>query len=82
MRDVERGLLAIKPELAAARTFHDLFLVVNETLRPVYGAGDLWIYDNALRIGAKRGLRPDRVYLHRDAVRREAVSPISAWGVP
>jgi hypothetical protein len=82
MRAVERSLLAVKSELAAARTFHDLFLVVNDALRPVYGAADLWIYDTALRIGAKRGLRPDRVYLHRGTrvgARRFHSSPRGAY---
>ena len=78
LRDAERRLLAIEPELGRARTFHDLFLLVADALRPVDRAGELFVYDTSLRIGAKLGLRPDRGYLHcgtRKGVKRFHPAP-------
>ena len=43
-------------------------------MRAIRGAGELLAYDTALRIGAKFGLRPQRVYLHR-GTREEAQAP-------
>jgi hypothetical protein len=50
--------------LAIARDFHSLFDMVQETIGPIDGIGELTVYDTALRIGAKLGLLPKRVYLH------------------
>jgi hypothetical protein len=36
-------------------------------LKPVDGIGELYIYDTALRIGAKLNLLPSRIYLHAGA---------------
>ncbi len=44
--------------------FHDLFCLIGQTVRPIDGIGELYIYDTALRIGAFLRLVPDRVYLH------------------
>ena len=50
--------------LKEAATFEDLHDVVAETIGVLEGIGDLTVYDTALRIAAKRGLEPRRVYLH------------------
>lgn len=44
--------------------FHELFCLVDETVRQIDGIGELYVYDTALRIGAFLRLSPDRVYLH------------------
>ena len=49
------------------RDFEDLRSLVDNTIR-VKGIGDLTIYDFSLRIGAKLGLYPKAVYLHRGAI--------------
>jgi hypothetical protein len=48
----------------AASTFEDLHDAVAETIGDVEGIGELTVYDTALRVAAKRGLEPRRVYLH------------------
>lgn len=65
LREAERALLAIEPALAGALTFHELMRLVEDAFDPIRGAGELFVYDTALRIGAKLGLQPDSVYLHR-----------------
>src|SRR5438874_1073908 len=56
-------LLAEEAQLARARTFNELFAVV-EQVRHIRGLGELYAYDTCFRIGAHLGLFPDRVYLH------------------
>lgn len=48
----------------ACNDFHELFCLIHETVRPIDGIGELYIYDTALRIGAFFRFVPDRVYLH------------------
>jgi hypothetical protein len=50
--------------LAEAQDFHSLLECVRKAIGPIHGIGELTIYDTALRIGAKRGILPTRVYLH------------------
>jgi len=47
------------------RDFDELHATVEDLLCGVAGVGELMTYDTALRIGAKLGLYPSRVYLHR-----------------
>ena len=47
-----------------ARTFAELFELINAALEDIPGIGELYVYDTTLRIGAKLNLFPDRVYLH------------------
>lgn len=61
------ALVAVAHRLRGARNFSALFSVVEQTLHPIYGAGPLYAYDTALRIGARRGLLPQVVYLHAGA---------------
>jgi hypothetical protein len=46
------------------RSFAELHAHIEDFLRPIYGIGDLYIYDTAVRLGLKLGLAPERVYLH------------------
>jgi hypothetical protein len=50
--------------LGVCKNFDALMRVVENELRGVRGVGELTRYDIALRIGAKRCLEPQRVYLH------------------
>jgi hypothetical protein len=47
-----------------SRNFDDLFNLIDRALKPVHGIGELYVYDTALRIGAKLSLAPTKVYLH------------------
>jgi hypothetical protein len=45
-------------------SFDELFTLIEIALQSVGGIGELFVYDTALRIGAKLNLFPDEVYLH------------------
>jgi hypothetical protein len=51
-------------EACRGQYFDDLFALLEQLLTPIKGLGELYVYDTALRIGAKVGLLPRRVYLH------------------
>lgn len=59
-----RELLAVVHELEDCRSFDDLFSLVNSTIGGIHRVGELAVYDITLRIAAKLGLQPERVYLH------------------
>ena len=68
----ERRLLVNLPQLRRARTFDELFDLVEALIAPIPNIGELTVYDTALRIGARLGLEPDKVYVHagtRDGAR-------------
>jgi hypothetical protein len=46
------------------RNFEELYTIITEQLSPIKGAGLLYIYDTAFRIGAFLNLEPEFVYLH------------------
>jgi hypothetical protein len=60
----EHLLLAHKTTIEKCTTFDELFRLLKQLLKPVYGLGKLYIYDTSQRLGAFRGLKPERVYLH------------------
>ncbi|MDX6611631.1 MAG: hypothetical protein QOD75_817 [Blastocatellia bacterium] len=60
----EAHLLARQNELRSCSCFHELWLLIKDTLELIYGIGELYVYDASLRIGAYLDLRPERVYLH------------------
>jgi hypothetical protein len=64
MDTAEFALLKAKVAIKDARTFDDLFGIVSAVVEGVLGLGELYVYDTSLRIGAKLGVYPDRVYLH------------------
>jgi hypothetical protein len=47
-----------------ASSFDELFDLVEAIIRPIPKIGELAVYDTALRIGARFGLEPDKVYVH------------------
>jgi hypothetical protein len=52
------------PRLRKAASFDELFRLINDLIRPIPGIGELVVYDTSLRIGARFGLEPEKVYLH------------------
>jgi hypothetical protein len=64
--------LANLPALRAASSFDELFDLVNALISPIPKIGELAVYDTALRIAARFGLEPEKVYVHagtRDGAR-------------
>ncbi|MDO9099689.1 MAG: hypothetical protein Q7V53_02945 [Caldisericota bacterium] len=80
LKKAESSLLAFEMEIRKASTFEELHQVVKDALFFVKGAGDLYAYDTALRIAARRGsdLLPDKVYLIAGA--KEGAKHIFAQG--
>jgi hypothetical protein len=68
LQSAKEKLLSIKTELVQCTSFEELHALIASALEPIDGAGKLYIYDVALRIGArigeKPGLRPQNVFLH------------------
>ncbi len=64
LEESRRCLLENLPRLRRATSFDDLYDHVDDLIRPISGIGELTVYDTALRIGARFGLGPTRVYLH------------------
>ena len=57
-------MLARVNEIAAAKAFEELLRVVAEEAGRIRALGPLYVYDTALRIGAKLSVSPAVVYLH------------------
>jgi len=57
-------LLENERGICQSKDFDDLFALLERLLLHVKGLGELYVYDTALRIGAKIGVLPKRVYLH------------------
>ncbi len=53
-----------RAHLEDAKHFDDLYRRVEAAIGALQGIGELTIYDTALRIGARLGYLPTRVYLH------------------
>lgn len=53
-----------KTAIQSCETFGDLHSLIERTIRPVRGIGELMVYDTAIRIGARMRLEPEVVYLH------------------
>jgi hypothetical protein len=67
-RALRRGkdaLLEVEGDIQRCCTFDELFQVVRRSVNHIRGLGELYVYDTAFRIGAKLGLKPEKVYLHR-----------------
>jgi hypothetical protein len=64
LEESARRLLARRRQIARARSFDKLHSLIELTVGSIPSIGRLTIYDTALRIGAKIGLWPQRVYLH------------------
>jgi imidazolonepropionase-like amidohydrolase len=69
-RRLPRALLATaarelkRARLGSATNFADLYRRVDAAIGALHGIGELTVYDTALRIGAKLGYLPKKVYLH------------------
>ena len=61
----ERALQAAKASLATCKDFDALHKTVKDALALIPGAGVLFIYDTAFRLGIFLNIHPDKVYLHR-----------------
>jgi len=89
-KEMERRLLEQKSEVENAKDFHHLHGLVKMTSREVHGAGNLFCYDIALRIGdAWLKLSPEAVYLHagtRDGAKALGITgnvvPLSSFPLP
>ena len=63
----ERILVACANEIASCKDFDDLHELLKRELKiknKVIGAGELYRYDTAFRIGISKGVYPKKVYLH------------------
>jgi hypothetical protein len=67
--------------LQDAADFDALHRLVDERIGQLHGIGSLSVYDTALRIGGKLGLKPQRVYLHA-GTRRGARALGLDWRLP
>lgn len=86
----KRALLSTIAPLNLIRDFDVLIRLIEEIVAPIDGIGKLYVYDTSLRIGAKLGLLPEKVYLHagtRDGAkvlgldwRARALEPVSLPG--
>lgn len=64
LEEARRVLLMNSKTIAQSKSFDDLFSLVETKVGGITGIGELYIYDTSLRIGAKLGLLPTKVYLH------------------
>jgi hypothetical protein len=64
LEESRRVLLENLDMLRQAGSFDDLFAVVEDLTQPIKRIGELTVYDTALRIGARFGRKPTRVYLY------------------
>ncbi len=64
LQQAKKALLDNLQSISAVRDFDALFQIIHKCVSPIDGIGSLYIYDTSLRIGAKLGKLPKRVYLH------------------
>ena len=60
------------------RDFDDLHAEIDTLTGNIAGIGELYVYDTALRIGAKLGIKPKHVYVHagvREGIRNLGLDP-------
>lgn len=78
---LEKGrdaLMQIRGAIRRAKSFDELHSLIEDATLPIKGINELYIYDTALRIGAKRNLLPTKVYLHRGT--RQGARALGFWG--
>jgi len=61
----KHALLAAEQKIAHSSTFDELYRVVWVAVQHIWKNPELYCYDTAVRIGAKLGLKPEKIYLHR-----------------
>lgn len=64
LKRVSRALLRNLRKLGRCKSFEDLLQQVQAAIGRIRGVGPLMTYDTAVRIGARLGLAPEKVYLH------------------
>ena len=62
-------LLALESEIINCITYEDIFDITDQIKKEVFGLGDLWKYDTALRIGFNLRLYPEKIYIHAGVVK-------------
>ncbi len=75
-------LLHHEQRISECTTFDGIIKIVEGVASDIYGLGPLYVYDTALRIGSRRGIYPDRVYLHcgtRVGARRHGLPSKGKW---
>lgn len=77
----EARRLLLDFDLGGVSQFTELHSAVQRTIGPIAGAGELLIYDTALRIGAKLNVMPKAVYMHA-GTRRGARALGLEWKQP
>jgi len=60
----KKGLLSVKEQIANAESFENLYLIVRNAIGEIYGIGALTIYDFTQRLGYRKNLEPNEVFLH------------------
>jgi hypothetical protein len=65
-------------QIEQTKDFEELISLLEWLLGGVSGIGELYIYDTALRIGAKLGFMPDKVYLHASTRKGAAALGLSS----
>jgi hypothetical protein len=65
LEKAQQALLMNSEAIGQAKSFDDLFSLVETIVEPIEGLAELYVYDTSLRIGARLHLLPNRVYLHR-----------------
>jgi hypothetical protein len=79
--DAEKALLPLVSALQQCQCFADLYQCLEDTFASIEGLNELFIYDVALRIGAKLRLEPELIYLHRET-RKGAKALLRLKGKP
>lgn len=64
LAESRRRLVASLHALSNAQSFEALHGIVTAAIGPIFGVGELTVYDTTLRIGAKLQLEPTVVFLH------------------
>jgi hypothetical protein len=64
LEEARDNLLKNENVIEKCQDFDELHDLLERLLAPITGIGELYVYDTALRIGAKLDMLPTKVYLH------------------
>jgi hypothetical protein len=73
LEESRRRLLKNLSLVRSTKPFEELIELIDHLIRPLDRVGELVVYDTALRIGARFGCEPEKVYVHRgtrDGIRK------------
>ena len=65
LRESRQRLIASLNIVRAVTSFDELIGLLGTTIGQIRGIGELSVYDTAVRIGARLGVEPSKIYLHR-----------------